>query len=46
MNEDEELKQLEDDEDEASDYDETQYEPVTSIIDESMQRISNEYKVE
>ena len=46
MSEEEELKQLEEDDEEASDYDETQYEPVTSISDESLQRISQEYKIE
>jgi hypothetical protein len=35
-----------DQEDEISEYDETEYEPVTSVTDEVMNKISKEYKVE
>ena len=33
-------------EEELSDYDEKTYEPITSITDESMQRLTEEYKIE
>jgi len=42
---DEEDQKMED-EDEVSEYDDTEYEPVTSVPDDVMNRISKEYKVE
>ncbi|MCQ2821197.1 MAG: DHHC family palmitoyltransferase, partial [archaeon] len=46
LSEDEEFKQAEDDDEEYSDYDDTHYEPVTSVPDESIIRINQEYKIE
>ena len=46
MNEEEENKPQDDEDEDISDYDETHYEPVTSITDETMDRISKEYKIE
>ncbi len=43
---DEEKEELKEDEEEMSEYDENEYEPVTSITDEAMKKISSEYKVE
>ena len=40
-----EEEEKEDDED-VSDYDESHFEPVTSITDETMDRLSSEYKVQ
>ena len=46
MNEEEENKAQDEEDEDISDYDETHYEPVTSITDETMERISKEYKIE
>jgi palmitoyltransferase len=46
MDEDEKDELKEDEDENNSDYDETEYEPVTSITDDARKKISADYKLE
>ena len=43
---DEEKEELKEEEEELSEYDEMEYEPITSVTDENMKKIVSDYKVE